>query len=245
MKRFAFLAMLLVSVGVVPAQQFASVPGQGRSMVVSKLGIARLRSFLPRRRARTSWNKAGTQLTRPSQPMPSWALSSRYVNGIGGDLFMVYYEARTGKLYGLTRAGGHQKLSPIDALRSKGVTSINPIGVETIDVPGAVAGWDAMRPFRHAALQSDPCAGNLLRAEWVSARRAQHPLLGCETASRSAWLQRNLCDLAQSSEARRPVHESRAGQLSSADRRSWPRRLLRRSYDGNHGEVPQRKWGAP
>jgi gamma-glutamyltranspeptidase/glutathione hydrolase len=58
---------------------------------------------------------------------------------------MVYYEAKTGKVYGLNSSGWTPKALTIDYLKAKGVTEINPIGVETIDVPGAVAGWDAMR----------------------------------------------------------------------------------------------------
>ena len=39
MKRFAIVAAMLFSPVIVPAQQFSSVPGQGRSMVVTKFGI--------------------------------------------------------------------------------------------------------------------------------------------------------------------------------------------------------------
>ena len=59
-----------------------------------------------------------------------------YVNGIGGDLFMIYYEAKTGKVYGLNSSGWTPKALTIETLKAKGVTEINPIGVETIDVPG-------------------------------------------------------------------------------------------------------------
>ena len=58
---------------------------------------------------------------------------------------MLYYEAKTGKVYGLNSSGWTPKALTMDYLKSKGVTEINPIGVETIDIPGAVAGWDAAR----------------------------------------------------------------------------------------------------
>ena len=66
-------------------------------------------------------------------------------DGLGGDLFAIYYEAKTKKLYGLNASGWTPRALTIDYLKSKGVTAIDPIGVESIDVPGAVAGWDAMR----------------------------------------------------------------------------------------------------
>jgi gamma-glutamyltranspeptidase/glutathione hydrolase len=49
-----------------------------------------------------------------------------YVNGIGGDLFMIYYEAKTGKLYGLNSSGWTPKALTIDYLKSKGVTRSTP-----------------------------------------------------------------------------------------------------------------------
>ena len=145
MKRFAFLAMSILSVGIVPAQQFASVPGQGRSMVVSKFGIVSTPQFLASQAGAHILEQGGNAIDAAIAANAVMGVVQPYVNGIGGDLFMVYYEARTGKLYGLNSSGWTPKALTIDYLRSKGITSINPIGVETIDVPGAVAGWGAMR----------------------------------------------------------------------------------------------------
>jgi gamma-glutamyltranspeptidase/glutathione hydrolase len=145
MKRFAFLAIVLLSVGVVSAQQFASVPGQARSMVVSKFGIVSTPQFLASQAGAHILEQGGNAIDAAIAANAVMGVVQPYVNGIGGDLFMVYYEARTGKLYGLNSSGWTPKALTIDALKAKGVTSINAIGVETIDVPGAVAGWDAMR----------------------------------------------------------------------------------------------------
>ena len=68
-----------------------------------------------------------------------------YVNGIGGDLFAVYYKAKSGKLYGLNSSGWTPNALTIDYIKAHHIDHINPIGVETIDIPGAVAGWEAMR----------------------------------------------------------------------------------------------------
>ena len=46
MKRFACIAVLLLNSLTVLAQQFSSVPGQGRSMVVTKFGIVSTPQFL-------------------------------------------------------------------------------------------------------------------------------------------------------------------------------------------------------
>jgi gamma-glutamyltranspeptidase / glutathione hydrolase len=145
MKRFACLAILLFGCPVVPAQQFASVPGQGRSMVVSKFGIVSTPQFLASQAGAHILEQGGNAIDAAIAANAVMGVVQPYVNGIGGDLFMIYYEAKTGKLYGLNSSGWTPKALTIDYLMSKGVTKINPIGAETIDVPGAVAGWDAMR----------------------------------------------------------------------------------------------------
>ena len=145
MKRFVCLAVLFLQSVIVLAQQFSSVPGQGRSMVVSKLGIVSTPQFLASQAGAHILEEGGNAIDAAIAANAVMGVVQPYVNGIGGDLFMVYYEAKTGKVYGLNSSGWTPKALTIDYLKSKGVTQINPIGVETIDVPGAVAGWDAMR----------------------------------------------------------------------------------------------------
>jgi gamma-glutamyltranspeptidase/glutathione hydrolase len=137
--------VFLSSMFVAGAQQFASVPGQGRSMVVSKFGIVSTPQFLASQAGAHILEEGGNAIDAAIAANAAMGVVQPYVNGIGGDLFMIYYEAKTGKIYGLNSSGWTPKALTIDYLKSKGVTSINPIGVETIDVPGAVAGWDAMR----------------------------------------------------------------------------------------------------
>src|ERR1700760_4953533 len=145
MRRFAGLAVLFLSSVVVLAQQFSSAPGQGRSMVVSKFGIVSTPQFLASQAGAHILEQGGNAIDAAIAANAVMGVVQPYVNGIGGYLCMVYYEAKTGKVYGLNSSGWTPRALTIDYLKSKGVTEINPIGVETIDVPGAVAGWDAMR----------------------------------------------------------------------------------------------------
>src|ERR1700753_1632842 len=145
MKRFALLAATLLISAVCLAQNFSFVPGQGRSMVVSKFGIVSTPQFLASQAGAHVLEQGGNAIDAAIAANAVIGVVQPYVNGIGGDLFMVYYEAKTGKVYGLNSSGWTPKALTIDYLKSKGTTSINSIGVETIDVPGAVAGWDAMR----------------------------------------------------------------------------------------------------
>jgi gamma-glutamyltranspeptidase / glutathione hydrolase len=145
MTRFACLAALLLHSLIGIPQQFSSVPGQGRSMVVSKFGIVSTPQFLASQAGAHILEEGGNAIDAAIAANAVMGVVQPYVNGIGGDLFMLYYEAKTGKLYGLNASGWTPKALTIEALKAKGITKINPIGVESIDIPGAVAGWDAMR----------------------------------------------------------------------------------------------------
>jgi gamma-glutamyltranspeptidase / glutathione hydrolase len=145
MKGFACLAVLVLSSVAALAQQFGSVPGQGRSMVVTKFGIVSTPQFLASQAGAHVLEEGGNAVDAAIAANAVMGVVQPYVNGIGGDLFALYYDAKTGKLYGLNSSGWTPKALTIDYLKSKGVTQMNPIGVETIDIPGAVAGWDALR----------------------------------------------------------------------------------------------------
>ena len=140
------LAALIISIcPTVAAQQFSSIPGQGRSMVVTKLGIVAAPQFLAAQAGAHILEEGGNAADAAIAANAVMGVVQPYVNGMGGDLFAIYYDAKTGKLYGLNSSGWTPKALTIDYLKAHGVDHINPIGVETIDIPGTVAGWDALR----------------------------------------------------------------------------------------------------
>jgi gamma-glutamyltranspeptidase / glutathione hydrolase len=67
------------------------------------------------------------------------------MNGIGGDLFAIIFDAKMEALTGLNASGwAPQALTPA-LLRSRGISQMPESGIHTVTVPGAVAGWEAMR----------------------------------------------------------------------------------------------------
>ena len=65
------------------------------------------------------------------------ALVEPYFDGIGGDLFVIYYEAKTGKLHGLNASGwAPTDLTP-QLLADRGLTRMPNNGIFSVTVPGA------------------------------------------------------------------------------------------------------------
>jgi gamma-glutamyltranspeptidase / glutathione hydrolase len=135
---------LLCLAPVAIAQQMASVRGQGRSMVVTEFGIVAAPQFLASQAGAHILEEGGNAIDAAIAANAVMGVVQPYVNGIGGDLFAIYYEAKTGKLYGLNSSGWTPKALTIEYMKTQNKDKINPIGAETIDIPGAVAGWDAL-----------------------------------------------------------------------------------------------------
>jgi gamma-glutamyltranspeptidase / glutathione hydrolase len=68
-------------------------------------------------------------------------VSEPMMNGMGGDLFAIYWDAKTGKLYGLNASGWAPQRLTIEHLRAKRITSMPQQGIDAVTVPGAVDGW--------------------------------------------------------------------------------------------------------
>jgi gamma-glutamyltranspeptidase/glutathione hydrolase len=65
-------------------------------------------------------------------------------NGIGGDLFAIVYEAKTGKMHGLNASGWAPAGLTIEYLEKNGHTTMPERGIHSVTIPGAVAGWQAL-----------------------------------------------------------------------------------------------------
>jgi len=73
-----------------------------------------------------------------------------HMNGVGGDMFLLFYEAKTGKVYGLNAsgpAGAGASIAKVERAHP-GDTTMPDIGPLTVSVPGAVRGWaEALKRF--------------------------------------------------------------------------------------------------
>ena len=113
-------------------------------MIVTKYGIAAAPQFLAAQAGARILEAGGNAMDAAIAANSVMGVVQPYVNGMGGDLFAIVYEAKTGKLYGLNASGWTPAALTIEYLKAHNITKLDPIGVHTITVPGCVAGWDAL-----------------------------------------------------------------------------------------------------
>lgn len=145
MRRLLLFLLILGCLVAAFARQFSSVPEQGRSMTVTKYGIVAAPQFLAAQAGAEILREGGNAIDAAIAANAVMGVTQPYVNGMGGDLFALVYQAKTGKLYGLNSSGWTPKALTIDYLHEHHIDKLDPIGVHTIDVPGCVAGWDALQ----------------------------------------------------------------------------------------------------
>ena len=117
----------------------------GRSKIATKYGIVAASQPLAARAGVQVLERGGNAVDAAIAANAVMGLVEPHMNGIGGDLFAIVYEAKTGALHGLNAGGwAPERLTPA-LLKSRGMTEMPADGIHTVTVPGAVAGWEALR----------------------------------------------------------------------------------------------------
>jgi gamma-glutamyltranspeptidase/glutathione hydrolase len=135
--------MLLLGVSLLMVQ--AAEPRiQGRSLVISKTGIVATEQVLASQAAAQILADGGNAIDAAVAANAMMGLVSPGMCGIGGDMFCLVYEARSGKVYGLNANGWSPEKLTLDFVRGKGFTNMPVSGIHSVTVPGAVHGWEQL-----------------------------------------------------------------------------------------------------
>jgi gamma-glutamyltranspeptidase/glutathione hydrolase len=115
-----------------------------RSMVITPLGIVATTHVPASQAGAQVLARGGSAVDAAITANAVLGVTEPMMNGMGGDLFAIYWEAKTGKLYGLNASGWAPQGLTIERLKAKGLTKMPLEGIDSVTVPGAVAGWNAL-----------------------------------------------------------------------------------------------------
>jgi gamma-glutamyltranspeptidase/glutathione hydrolase len=129
---------------VAPTTQPGPGRNYGRSMVISQQGIVAT--------SHTLASQAGAQILADGGSAVDAAIAANVtlgvvepmMNGIGGDLFALYWDAKEQTLTGLNASGPAPRALSLEFLATCGIATMDMAGIHAVTVPGAVAGWARM-----------------------------------------------------------------------------------------------------
>ena len=117
---------------------------QARSMVISQRGIVATSQTLASQAGAQILARGGSAIDAAIAANAALTVVEPMMNGIGGDLFVIYREASTGKLYGLNASGWAPKKLTVEVLKMNGHLRMPDGGIHSVTVPGCVDGWEKL-----------------------------------------------------------------------------------------------------
>jgi gamma-glutamyltranspeptidase/glutathione hydrolase len=137
---WAIATMVALPVAAARAQDRS----QTRSMISSDVGIVASESVLASQVGAEILEQGGNAIDAAVATNAMMGLIAPMNDGVGGDLFAIVYIASTGRIYGLNASGWSPAGLTADYLRGKGINRMPGKGINSVTVPGAVSGWDAL-----------------------------------------------------------------------------------------------------
>lgn len=145
---FALSTSLLMAAEPLPTDSYARPYGfehQSRSPVVAKHGIVATSHPLASQVGLDVLKSGGTAADAAIAANAMLGLVEPMSCGIGGDLFVLYWDAKTQRLYGLNASGRCPARLTCEVCGGLGVKEIPLEGPLSWTVPGCVDGWEALR----------------------------------------------------------------------------------------------------
>lgn len=187
MKKILLCLSLVLLFSVTFAQdRITGLPFATRSEVIAQHGMACTSQPLATQVAIDILKAGGNAVDAAIAANALLGLVEPTGNGIGGDLFAIVWDAKTGQLYGLNASGRSPRSLTIDYFREKGYDQIPAYGPLPVSVPGCVDGWFELHK-RFGSLEMDRLlkpaityaregfpVSELIAHYWTSARSISH-----------------------------------------------------------------------
>lgn len=113
----------------------------GRTMTMSQHGIVASSHVLASMAGVDMLRGGGNAVDAAVAAAATLAVVEPHMTGLGGDMWMLYYEAKSGKVYGLNGSGRSPMGLTREYFDSKEEPKIDDSTWEAVTVPGAVDGW--------------------------------------------------------------------------------------------------------
>jgi gamma-glutamyltranspeptidase/glutathione hydrolase len=120
-------------------------PGQSRSVVISTNGMVATSHPLAAQVGLDILKAGGNAADAAIATSAMMGLVEPMSCGIGGDLFVIYWDAKSETLHGLNASGRSPYAMNRDVFKEKGLDEIPIHGVLPWSVPGCVDGWEELR----------------------------------------------------------------------------------------------------
>jgi len=148
--RIRVAAVLTATAAALLAQdstlRLPQTPGRdyGRSMVITQQGIVATSQTLASEAGADVLAHGGTAVDAAIAANAVLGLVEPLMDGIGGDFFALYWDAKTGKLSGMNASGPAPRALSPEFLGKLGFKTMPHAGIHSVTVPGAVEGWAKM-----------------------------------------------------------------------------------------------------
>src|SRR5262245_11148164 len=109
----------------------------GRSKIATTYGIVAASQPLAARAGVQVLERGGNAVDAAVAANAVIGVVEPEMNGIGGDLFAIVFDAKTRKLHGLNASGWSPAVLTPGVLKARGITEMPETGIHTVTVPGA------------------------------------------------------------------------------------------------------------
>ena len=137
------LATLLVFLFMTPVAR-PQDRSQARSLVISQRGIAATSQTLASQAGAQILARGGNAVDAAIAANATLAVVEPMMNGLGGDLFVIVRDGKTGKITGLNASGWAPQGLTREFLSKTNSYGMPQAGIHSVTVPGCVDGWERL-----------------------------------------------------------------------------------------------------
>ena len=113
----------------------------GRSVVMSTRGMIATSQPMATQAGLAVLHAGGNAMDAAIAASAVLCVTEPHSTGIGGDCFLLYHEARNGKLHGLNGSGRAPARATLEEYERRGLMQVPEQGILSVIVPGAVDAW--------------------------------------------------------------------------------------------------------